>query len=178
MTDTLNNAGLAAHATPPNRSVPAATTGETMRALAALDMPFKRMDERAIIPARSTDGAACFDLHALHGGVVPAGGSFDFSTGLAFEIPHGHVMFVFSRSGHAFKHGIRLVNSVGVIDSDYRGIVAAKLHNDGRTDFPVRAGDRIAQALVLPVPLVCLVEVFALTDTARGAGGFGSTGTA
>lgn len=128
------------------------------------------------MPAYATAGAACFDLHAMHEGWVPAGGATSFQTGLAVEIPPGHAMLIYSRSGHGFKRGVRLVNSVGVIDSDYRGEIAVKLHNDSPLDFYFERGDRIAQAMVVPVPRVELLRVDELSDTERGAGGFGSTG--
>ena len=85
-------------------------------------------------------------------------------------------MLVYSRSGHGFKHGVRLANSVGVIDSDYRGEVSIGLRNDSPLRFDYKAGDRLAQAMILPVPMVELVEVEELSDTERGTGGFGSTG--
>ncbi|WP_210324883.1 dUTP diphosphatase [Microvirga alba] len=136
----------------------------------------KRLITQAVMPEYATEGAACFDLQTLEGSTVPAGGAAHFSTGLAFEVPAGHVMLVFSRSGHGFKHGVRLVNCVGVIDADYRGEVKVGLMNDGDADLVVNPGDRIAQAMILPVPKVFLVEADALNDTARGTGGFGSTG--
>jgi dUTP pyrophosphatase len=83
---------------------------------------------------------------------------------------------VYSRSGHGFRHRISLVNSVGVCDSDYRGSVAVGLRNDSPIRFRYCAGDRIAQAMVVPVPKVTFKEVDELTETVRGAGGFGSTG--
>lgn len=140
----------------------------------------------AILPLRTTDGAACFDLHAL---IEPdpklihprrrhlnAGGKLTVRTGLAFEIPVGHCMLIFSRSGHGFKNDVRLSNSVGVIDSDYRGEVQIALRNDGSAAMPVNHGDRIAQAMILPVPGAVFVRADELGETARGTGGFGSTG--
>jgi dUTP pyrophosphatase len=142
-----------------------------------MKLKIKRLDERAIIPKFATDGAACFDLHALDGGIVFGDDSREFETGLAFEIPPGHVMLVYSRSGHGFKNDIRLSNCVGVIDSDYRGAVAVKLRADvaiKSTGF--EAGDRIAQAMIVALPVVQIEEVDELSNTARGAAGFGSTG--
>lgn len=146
----------------------------------------KRLHPGAIIPTYATEGAACFDLHAVIGeyyrhSLFP-GDAVQIRTGLAFEIPEGHVMLVFSRSGHGFKSDTRLSNCVGVIDSDYRGEVMVKLRNDQEradslgTGTFINPGDRIAQAMLLPIPRVELVEVDELTDTARGLGGFGSTG--
>jgi dUTP pyrophosphatase len=137
----------------------------------------KRLHPDAIIPAYRTAGAACFDLHALRGVVIGCDAAASISTGLAFEVPPGYVMHVYSRSGHGFKNGVRLVNSVGVIDSDYRGEVAVGLRNEGLKPFTVLPGDRIAQAMLAPAPQVAIVEVADLSDTARGTGGFGSTGT-
>ena len=86
-------------------------------------------------------------------------------------------MMVYSRSGHGFKNGIRLANGTGVIDSDYRGEVMVKMHNDGSTALLVTAGERIAQAMIIPALQVELQVVDELSDTDRGSGGFGSTGT-
>ena len=87
-------------------------------------------------------------------------------------------MLVYSRSGHGFKYGVRLANCVGVIDSDYRGEVGVKLTADQTSEgFFVRNGDRIAQAMIVPVDRVEFEEVEKLSDTDRGTGGFGSTGS-
>jgi dUTP pyrophosphatase len=142
-----------------------------------MKLKIKRLDERAIIPKFATDGAACFDLHAIDSGIVFGDDSREFETGLAFEVPPSHVMLVYSRSGHGFKSDIRLSNCVGVVDSDYRGSVAVKLRADNvelSTHFA--AGDRIAQAMIVALPVVQIEEVDELSDTARGAAGFGSTG--
>lgn len=84
-------------------------------------------------------------------------------------------MLVYSRSGHGFKQGMRLVNCVGVIDSDYRGEVMVKLRMDQEGDFNVKNGDRVAQAMLIKLPSYTLEEAAELSDTARGTGGFGST---
>lgn len=142
----------------------------------------KRLTETAKPPVYATAGAACFDLHAdAPPGfppvmTLPAGSSIDIPTGLAFEIPAGFCMRIYSRSGHGFKNGVRLANCVGVIDSDYRGEVRVKLTNDGRRDVAIAYGDRIAQAEIVPVHLAEFIEVDELSETARGEGGFGSTG--
>jgi len=136
----------------------------------------------AIVPKYATDGAACFDLHAITEKPMEILGpneSIVVRTGLAFEVPDGHVLMVFSRSGHGFKHGVRLVNGTGIIDSDYRGEVLIGLHNDRTHEsFDVRTGDRVAQAMLVPVPRVTFHVVEQLSITERGAGGFGSTGAA
>lgn len=133
-------------------------------------------------PKYATDGSACFDLRALiepsdhYYRAIPPGGSRVIATGLAFEVPPGHVMLIFSRSGHGFSHGVRLSNAVGVIDSDYRGEVMVALTNDSGTTFGVRNGERIAQAFVMPIEQAQLQQVNELSDTVRGTGGRGSTG--
>lgn len=128
------------------------------------------------IPKKATDGAACFDIQSADNTEIAPKNSGVVRTGLKFKIPAGYVMLVFSRSGHGFKNGVRLANSVGVIDSDYRGEVKVKLQNDGDETFSVRYGDRVAQAMLLPVPCVPMVAGVVTEDTERGAGGFGSTG--
>jgi dUTP diphosphatase len=99
-------------------------------------------------------------------------------TGLAFEIPEDHVMLIFSRSGHGFENDIRLANCIGVIDSDYRGEVQVKLTNDNTEGrhLTFKKGDRIAQAMIVPVERIELVPVAELSSTERGENGFGSTG--
>lgn len=136
----------------------------------------KRLDERAQLPTYGTEGAACFDLYALEGGQASSRGSVLVRTGLAFDIPEGWVMLVYSRSGHGFKHAVRLANCTGVIDSDYVGEVMVKLANDSDFSFEVTAGDRVAQAMLVPVQRFSFVEVDELKETERGEGGFGSTG--
>jgi len=137
----------------------------------------KKLHPNAVIPKYATDGAACFDLQTVESEPsMFAGSSTVFRTGLSFEIPAGYVMMVYSRSGHGFKNGIRLANCVGVIDSDYRGEVMVKLHQDGNGLVPFAAGDRIAQAMIIPVHRVELEEADTLSETERGEGGFGSTG--
>jgi dUTP pyrophosphatase len=98
------------------------------------------------------------------------------ATGFAFAIPDGYEVQVRPRSGLALKHGITCLNTPGTIDSDYRGEVKVILANLGDEDFVINTGDRIAQIVVAPVTQGILVEVDALDDTERGAGGFGSTG--
>lgn len=139
-------------------------------------LKIKRLHPDAIVPRYASAGAACFDLHAIQGGEVGAYSSAVFDTGLAFEIPSGWMMQIFSRSGHGFSHDVRLSNCVGVIDADYRGAVLVKLRNDGPLRFDVKTGERIAQAQLSPVIRVSFEMVDALSETERGAGGFGSTG--
>lgn len=148
-----------------------------------MQINIKKVHPAAELPEYATSGAACFDLRALVltednavETTVPQYGAQLFRTGLSFEVPEGHVMLVYSRSGHGFKNGVRLANCVGVIDSDYRGEVMVKLQNDSNISMLVFNGDRIAQAMIMPVQQVTFQEVEELSSTDRGAGGFGSTG--
>lgn len=140
-----------------------------------MDIKIKKLHHDAIVPQYQSEGAACFDLHSLNSGRVAPTATFD--TGVAFEIPDGHVMLVFSRSGHGFKHDVRLSNNVGVIDSDFRNSVKVKLRDDSQVGFDVKEGDRIAQAMVIPVDRVSFTVVDELSETVRGLNGIGSTGS-
>jgi len=146
-----------------------------------MKLKIKKLHKDAIVPRFATDGAACFDLHALNDEYWPVihGSPMTVDTGLAVEIPPGSVMLIFSRSGHGFNHDTRLSNAVGVIDVDYRGPIKVRLTRDMSTtaSMTISKGDRIAQALILELPYVHIEEVEELSETARGAGGFGSTGS-
>lgn len=139
----------------------------------------RKLHPLALLPVYATAGSACFDLHAIveETHCVESGGTLLVRTGLAFEVPIGHVMLIFSRSGHGFSFDVRLANSVGVLDSDYRGEVLVKLRADGKQYLAVCTGDRIAQAMIVPLPTVSLEWADSLSTTERGAGGFGSTGS-
>ena len=147
-----------------------------------MQLKFKKLHEDAITPKYATDGAACFDLHGIE---IETSNERLFSgipvtvrTGLAFEIPENYVMLIFSRSGHGFNHDTRLANCVGVIDSDYRGEIKVRLTRDSsiKDHLKLRYGDRIAQAMIVPIYAVELIEINELSKTIRGEGGFGSTG--
>jgi dUTP pyrophosphatase len=134
------------------------------------------------LPAYQTAEAAGFDLVAAVAEdeplmLAPLGRTL-VPTGLVFEIPSGHEGQVRPRSGLALKHGITVLNSPGTIDADYRGEVKVILINLGAEPFTIRRGERIAQFVAAPVTRAGLVEVGRVGETARGAGGFGSTGTA
>ena len=143
-------------------------------------LKIKRLDPRAQIPVRATEGSACFDLRAVldEPFVLKAGTFASFHTGIAIEMPSPScVALVFSRSGMGAKHGITLTNSVGVIDYDYRGEIIVSLINQSSADYTVDNGDRIAQLAVFPVLPLASAEASELSSTERGEGGFGSTGT-
>ena len=138
-----------------------------------MQVKFKKLHPDAIVPTYGTEHAAAFDLYALED--VQAATRAVVRTGLAFEIPKGYAMFIKPRSGLAFNQGVEAFQ--GTIDSDYRGEVKVLLTN-GNSEHYIRVvkGDRIAQAIVLPLPRITFQEVTELSDTFRGAGGFGSTG--
>lgn len=132
----------------------------------------------AAIPIYASSGAACFDLIAPEGGKLRPLESRLIDTGVAFEIPEGYCMLVFGRSGHGIKQGVRLANCTGIIDSDYRGTVKVGLTSDNRFgEFEWEAGDRIAQAMIVPAPQYRFNLVESLSETDRGEGGLGSTST-
>ena len=138
----------------------------------------KKVRPGAQLPQRQTAGSAGFDLCACiqEPVVLEPGDSALFPTGLAAEIPQGHVGLIFTRSGLGVKHGIALSNGVGVIDSDYRGEIRVGLTNLSDTPYTVQPGDRVAQLAVMPVVRARVVQAQELDETGRGAGGFGSTG--
>ena len=130
------------------------------------------------LPYYATAGAAALDLHACidEPAVLPAGGEALIPTGIAAAIPEGCVGVLAVRSSMGIRHGVAMSNGIGVIDSDYRGPLRVGLHNFRDTEYVVEPGDRIAQLLILPAPRPVLVGFAELSETARGAGGFGSTG--
>jgi len=132
------------------------------------------------LPAYETAQAAGMDLRAAVPDDEPLtlrpGSRFPVPTGLAFALPPGFEGQVRPRSGLAFKHGVTCLNSPGTVDADYRGEVKVILINLGAEDFTIRRGDRIAQLVIAPVVQATWTEVASLDETARGAGGFGSTG--
>lgn len=141
-----------------------------------MDVRVKRLSPMARLPEYASTGAACFDLCAIEKMALSPGDRGEVRTGLAIETPEGFVTLVYARSGNAAKYGVNLVNGVGVIDADYRGEIRVLLRNDGAQIFNVEPGQRIAQAMIVPVPSIRLVESDVLSDTDRGSGGFGSTG--
>jgi len=128
------------------------------------------------LPCRQTQGSAGFDLCAAEETLIPAHGFGSVGTGLAVELPERTEAQVRPRSGLAAKHGIGVLNSPGTIDSDYRGEIRVILFNTSDRDFQVRRGDRIAQIVFSVLADVELVEADSLSETSRGAGGFGHTG--
>lgn len=144
-----------------------------------MQIKIKRLTETAKLPVYSSEGAGCFDFFAdgATGGPYYVEPNFatHVSLGVSIEVPENHVLLLYSRSGHGFNKGIRLANCVGVIDSDFRGVLKVALHSDS-DHLTINQGDRICQGMIIPIPRVEFVEVSELSETTRGDGGFGSTG--
>ena len=139
----------------------------------------KKLDERATLPTYGSAYAAGADLYALVEGeslTIEAGETVLVRTGLSVEIPEGYVGLIYARSGLATKKGLAPANKVGVIDSDYRGEVKVALFNQSGAAQTILAEERIAQLVIAPYLAVEYREADVLSDTARGEGGFGSTG--
>ena len=139
----------------------------------------KRLTDSAILPVKGSLEAACFDLHV--DSVIRDARGWHVQTGIAVALPPGNVMLIFPRSGLSTKLGLILRNTIGVIDSDYRGEILLKFapgFTSAQDDVMValKPGSRVAQAMILQLPAVVLQEVSELPETDRGVGGFGSTG--
>lgn len=142
-----------------------------------MELRVKQLREDALLPVRANDGDAGLDLCAVEDAVLHPGRRELVPTGVAIEIPPGHAGLVLPRSGLAMRHGIALVNAPGLIDSGYRGEVKVLLLNtDHDKTFQVRAGERIAQLVVVSYPEIEPVQVTELGESGRGEGGFGSSG--
>ena len=140
---------------------------------------FQKLDPRAVAPRYGSAAAAGADLYAVGDApvTVAPGETVFIRTGLAVEIPEGYVGLVFARSGLACKRGLAPANKVGVIDADYRGEIMVALYNHAQMAQTVEPGERIAQLAILPYLTAQFTEADSLSDTDRGEGGFGSTGT-
>ncbi len=142
-----------------------------------MKLPIARLNDEAVLPSRAHEGDAGLDLYACEAAHIGPGERWSVGTGIAVEIPDGHAGLVLPRSGLAKRHGISLVNSPGLIDSGYRGEIRVLLLNtDPAEVFRVASGDRIAQLVISPIALAEPVESEGLADSARGDGGFGSSG--
>ncbi len=137
-----------------------------------------RMTDSAKLPERGSVSAAGYDLFAdvAEDTTIQPHETKMIGTGLAMEIPEGYFGGIFARSGLSAKEGLRPANCVGVVDSDYRGEIKVALHNDGEQARVITPAEKIAQLVVVPFLSVDFNEVSNLSDTARGEGGFGSTG--
>jgi dUTP pyrophosphatase len=142
-----------------------------------VDLPIVKLKDEATLPTRAHDGDAGLDLYACEAAHIGPGERWSIGTGIAVEVPDGHAGLVLPRSGLAREHGISLVNAPGLIDAGYRGEVSVLLLNtDPAETFRVAPGDRIAQLMITPIAIAEPVESAALAESARGEGGFGSSG--
>lgn len=141
-----------------------------------MDLAVKLLHPSARLPFRAHPGDGGADLFAVEEVTIPAGERREVGTGIALAIPQGFAGFVQPRSGLAFKHGIMVVNSPGLIDAGYRGEVRVSLYNSGKEPFAVGVGERIAQLVVQRVEEPLFVAAEELPETVRGPGGFGSSG--
>jgi dUTP pyrophosphatase len=141
-------------------------------------VPIRRLPgaEGLDLPAYETSGAAGMDLRSAEDMTLAPGARALVPTGIAIALPEGYEAQVRPRSGLAVKHGITVLNAPGTIDCDYRGEIRVPLINHGEHEFRITRGDRIAQMVVAPVTRAEWIETGTLDDTARGAGGFGSSG--
>lgn len=139
---------------------------------------FKRLNRLAKTPTRGSEEAAGYDLYAAINETtsIPPHGTVKIGTGLSFELPTGTFGAIFARSGLATKMGLRPSNCTGVCDSDYRGEYIVAIHNDTNEEKVINPGERIAQLILMPYIPMIFEEVEDLSETDRGAGGFGSTG--
>lgn len=142
-----------------------------------LKLPVKKLNSEAVIPESAYEGDAGIDLRSLVDVMLQPFERALVPTGLAVAIPEGYAGFVLPRSGSAIKQGLSLVNAPGLIDSGYRGELGCICINlDAQVPIEIKAGDRIAQLVIMKVEQVKLLEVNELSETSRGAGGFGSSG--
>ncbi len=139
----------------------------------------KKLDERAVLPTYGSAYSAGADLYAVldEDLTIAPGETKLVKTGLAMEIPEGYAGLIYARSGLASKRGLAPANKVGVVDADYRGEVMVALHNHSTTAQTIGHGERIAQLVVAPFLKAEYTLTDELSDTVRGAGGFGSTGS-
>ncbi|MGQ9537049.1 MAG: dUTP diphosphatase [Actinomycetota bacterium] len=146
------------------------------RDLSAVRLRIKRLRPEVELPSYAHPGDAGLDIRSAEEVILQPGERALLGTGFAMALPEGYAAFVQPRSGLAAKHGISIVNTPGLIDCHYRGEVKVILVNLGREPFQVNKGDRIAQMVIQRVERAEVLEVEELEDTARGEGGFGSTG--
>jgi len=139
---------------------------------------FKKLSESARIPEYQTSGASGFDFYSVEDATLIQGQVSLVATGLSVEIPEGYELQIRARSGLAAKKGVFLVNGIGTVDSDYRGEIKVILSTCSRAPVELKAGERVAQGVVMKIERAQVQEVQELSDTARATGGFGSTGTA
>lgn len=150
---------------------------DTLQSRSAITVPIKRLDPSVTLPSYAYAGDAGLDLRASEDVTLEPFERRLIPTGLAIAIPEGYAGFVQPRSGLAYKQGLSMANTPGLIDAHYRGeLKICAINLDPRTPIHIKRGDRIAQLVIQRVPVVSLVEVDDLDETDRGGGGFGSSG--
>ena len=144
-----------------------------------MEVHIKKLSENAVIPTYGSEFSAGADLYAClkEAVMIQPGETYLVKTGLAMEIPEGFAGLIYARSGLASKKGLAPANKVGVVDADYRGEIMVALHNHSNVAASVESGERIAQMVIAPFLKAEYSVVEELSDTVRGTGGFGSTGT-
>ncbi|MBQ7225210.1 MAG: dUTP diphosphatase [Clostridia bacterium] len=144
-----------------------------------MNVKIKKLNPNAVIPTYGSPYAAGADLYACidTAEAIKPGETKLIKTGLSIELPVGYAAFIYARSGLASKRGLAPANKVGVVDCDYRGEIMVALHNHSLTEQTVEPKERIAQMVIAPYITAEFEEVDTLSDTERGSGGFGSTGT-
>lgn len=144
-----------------------------------MKVAIKKLNERAVVPTYGSEYAAGADLYACIEGevLINPHETVVIPTGIALELPVGYAGLIYARSGLATKKGLAPSNKVGVVDCDYRGEVKVALHNHSSIPQSVSAGERIAQLVITPYVTACFEVRDELSETVRGAGGFGSTGS-
>lgn len=144
-----------------------------------MEIRIKKLSEKAVVPTYGSESAAGADLYACleEAVTIEPGATLMVPTGIAAEIPEGYAGLVYARSGLASKKGLAPANKVGVVDPDYRGEFFVALHNHSSKAALVEPGERIAQLVITPFLKAEYTVVEELSDTVRGAGGFGSTGS-
>ncbi len=144
-----------------------------------MEVRIKKLSENAVIPTYGSEFSAGADLYACleEAVIIQPGETYLVKTGLAMEIPEGYAGLIYARSGLASKKGLAPANKVGVVDADYRGEIMVALHNHSNVAATVEPGERIAQMVIAPFLKAEYNLVEELSDTVRGTGGFGSTGT-
>ena len=136
----------------------------------------KKLRKDAKLPTKGSKFANAYDLYAVTDAVIDPGETVKIGTGIACELPEGYCAFILARSGLATKEGLRPANCVGLCDEDYRGEYIVAIHNDTNDMRVIKPGDRIAQVVFVPYTQSNFEVVDELSDSKRGAGGFGSTG--
>lgn len=142
-----------------------------------MKLKIQKLNPKAIIPSKKTEFAAGLDLYTIQKEIVESGSKLLVKTGIAMEIPTGYCGLLFIRSSIGINTSLQLSNSVGVIDSDYRGEVMVPIRNYGKSEITLEQFERFAQIVLVPIPQIDeVIEVDSLQLTERGTGGFGSTG--